>query len=284
MVRRIYVEKKSDYAAAANELYEDLKGYLGLDGLKKVRILIRYDVEGLSDDVFDVARRCVFSEPPVDDIYDEDFPKEDGDRIFSVEYLPGQFDQRADSAVQCVQFLSADADPIIRTATTYCLSGNISDEEFESIRSYCINPVDSRETGFVKPDTLAVNYEEPEDIKIFDGFRVMSEEDLKKLNSITINNLEINTNKIKAQISTDKDLYITSPIPYSKGWTAYVDNQKVDILKANLMYMAIPVEKGNHTITYKYSTPLLLPGTIITLISSGFYIYLLKRKTRTYHI
>ena len=109
-------------------------------------------------------------------------------------------------------------------------------------------------------------------------------EDLKKLNSITINSLEINTNKITAQISTDKDLYITSPIPYSKGWTAYVDNQKVDILKANLMYMTIPVEKGNHTITYKYSTPLLLSGTIITLISSGFYIYLLKRKTRTYHI
>ena len=175
------MEKKSDYAAAANELFEDLKGYLGLEGLKKVRILIRYDVEGLDDDVFDIARRCVFSEPPVDDIYDEDFLKEDGDRVFSVEYLPGQFDQRADSAVQCVQFLSADADPIIRTATTYCLSGTISDEEFESIRSYCINPVDSRETGFEKPDTLAVHYEEPGDIKIFDGFKDMNEGELKEL-------------------------------------------------------------------------------------------------------
>ena len=181
MVRRIYVEKKSAYAAAANELFEDLKGYLKLDGLKKVRILIRYDVENLSDDVFATAQKCVFCEPPVDDLYEDVFPKENGDRIFSVEYLPGQFDQRADSAVQCVQFLSADADPIIKTATTYCLTGDITDEEFEAIKSYCINPVDSRETGFDKPDTLVTNFDEPDDIKIFDGFSAMPEADLKAL-------------------------------------------------------------------------------------------------------
>ncbi len=181
MVRRIYVEKKAPYAAAANELFEDLKGYLDLTGLEKVRILIRYDIENLSDDVFDVAKKCVFSEPPVDDIYEDDFPRGEGDRVFSVEYLPGQFDQRADSAVQCVQFLSADADPIIRTAVTYCLEGTISDEELTQIKSYCINPVDSRETGFIKPETLVANYEEPEDIRIFDGFSSMNEDDLKKL-------------------------------------------------------------------------------------------------------
>ena len=181
MVRRIYVEKKTNYGAAAKELYENLKGYLGLGGLSKVRMLIRYDVENLDDNVFEVAKKCVFSEPPVDDIYEEDFPKEEGDRVFSVEYLPGQFDQRADSAVQCVQFLDAKAEPVIKTAVTYCLSGKITDEEFESIKAYCINPVDSRLTGAVKPDTLVTKFEEPEDIKIFTGFTGMNEKDLKDL-------------------------------------------------------------------------------------------------------
>ena len=181
MVRRIYVEKKSAYAAAAGELLSDLKGYLGLDGLQKVRILIRYDVENLDDDVFGTAEKCVFCEPPVDDLYEDDFPRQTGDRVFSVEYLPGQFDQRADSAVQCVQFLSADSMPIIRTATTYCLVGNISDEEFEAVKSYCINPVDSRETGFDKPETLVSNYDEPADVAIFDGFISMDEDKLKEL-------------------------------------------------------------------------------------------------------
>ena len=181
MVRRIYVEKKSAYAAAANELFEDLKGYLKLDGLSKVRILIRYDIENLDGEIFDTAKKCVFSEPPVDVLYEDDFPKEAGDRVFSVEYLPGQFDQRADSAVQCVQFLSADAAPIIKTATTYCLSGSFSDEEFEAIKSYCINPVDSRETGAEKPGTLVTEFEEPADISIFEGFTAMSENDLKAL-------------------------------------------------------------------------------------------------------
>ena len=183
MVRRIYVEKKTPYGAAAKELFEDLKGYLGLEGLEKVRMLIRYDVENLDDAVFETAKKCVFSEPPVDDIYEEDFPRESGDKFFSVEYLPGQFDQRADSAVQCVQFLDAKAEPVIKTAVTYCLSGNITDDEFESIKSYCINPVDSRLTGALKPDTLVSKFDEPADIKIFDGFISMNEKDLKDLYS-----------------------------------------------------------------------------------------------------
>ncbi|MCR5590115.1 MAG: phosphoribosylformylglycinamidine synthase [Lachnospiraceae bacterium] len=181
MVRRIYVEKKRAYAAAANELLEDLKGYLKLEGLTNVRILIRYDIENLDDDVFETAKNCVFSEPPLDDLYEDDFPHDDSDRIFSVEYLPGQFDQRADSAVQCVQFLSADASPIIKTAVSYCLSGTISGEEFESVKSYCINPVDSKETGMEKPETLAAKFDEPADISIYDGFTKMGEDELKKL-------------------------------------------------------------------------------------------------------
>ena len=181
MVRRIYVEKKKPYAAAAGELFEDLRGYLDLTHLTDVRILIRYDVEDIDDDVFMTAKRCVFSEPPVDDLYEDDFPRQEGDRVFSVEYLPGQFDQRADSAIQCIQFLSADATPIIRTATTYCLSGDISDEQFAAIRSYCINPVDSRETGLEKPETLVQKFDEPGDIRIFDGFSGMNESDLRSL-------------------------------------------------------------------------------------------------------
>jgi len=181
MVKRIYVEKKNAYAASAKELFEDLKGYLKLDGLTKVRVLIRYDVENIESDVFETAKKCVFSEPPVDDLYEEDFARNADDRVFSVEYLPGQFDQRADSAVQCIQFLNASSSPVIKTATTYCLSGNISDEEFEAIKSYCINPVDSRQTGLEKPETLITKFEEPEDIKIFDGFTSMSEDELKEL-------------------------------------------------------------------------------------------------------
>ena len=121
------------------------------------------------------------AEPPVDDLYLEKFEAAEGARIFSVEYLPGQFDQRADSAVQCVQFLDGDAQPIIRSATTYVIEGNVTDEEFDAIKHHCINPVDSRETGLEKPETLVTVFPEPEDVKIFDGFKEMSEADLKAL-------------------------------------------------------------------------------------------------------
>lgn len=180
-VRRIYVEKKEDFAVKARELEEELKGYLGINGLEKVRVLIRYDVEHISDAVFEKACQCVFSEPPVDDLYLENITIQKNARCFSVEYLPGQFDQRADSAVQCVQFLKEDEQPIIRTAVTYILIGNISDDEFEKIKHYCINPVDSRETDMVKPETLVTVFEEPADVASFDGFTDMAEEQLQAL-------------------------------------------------------------------------------------------------------
>ena len=167
---------------AAKELTEDIKGYLGIDGLEKVRVLVRYDVENLSDDTFDKALTSIFSEPPVDDVYEEEFPYDEGkSKIFSVEYLPGQFDQRADSAEQCVKFLNEDEKPVIKSATTYVLVGDVSDEEFEKVKSYCINPVDSRETGLEKPETLKQNFEEPDDVIVFDGFKDMEEEPLKEL-------------------------------------------------------------------------------------------------------
>lgn len=180
-VRRIYVEKKEDFAVKAKELQEEMESYLGIHGVQKVRELIRYDVENLSDDVFEKACRTVFSEPPVDILYQEEFPMPENARVFSVEFLPGQFDQRADSAVQCVQFLKEDEQPIIRTAVTYLLEGSISDEEFEKIKAYCINPVDSRETGMVKPETLVDVFEEPADVKIFENFINLPEEELETL-------------------------------------------------------------------------------------------------------
>ncbi len=180
-VTRIYVEKKQPFAVKAKELKEEIKGYLGILGVKNVRVLIRYDVENLSEETLKTALTAVFSEPPVDDYYLEDFDRDANARVFGVEYLPGQFDQRADSAVQCVKFLKEDEEPVIKTATTYCLTGDITDEEFERIKAYCINPVDSRETGMVKPETLVTVYDEPDDVKVFDGFISLDDEGLNKL-------------------------------------------------------------------------------------------------------
>ena len=180
-VRRVYVEKKPAYAVQAKELKHEISSYLGIKSATNVRVLIRYDVENISDEVFEKACRTVFAEPPVDALYLEKFEAAEGARIFSVEYLPGQFDQRADSAVQCVQFLDGDAQPIIRSATTYVIEGNVTDEEFDAIKHHCINPVDSRETGLEKPETLVTVFPDPEDVKIFDGFKDMSEADLKAL-------------------------------------------------------------------------------------------------------
>ena len=183
MVRRIYVEKKAPYAVKAKELKGDLKNYLGLDNVEAVREFIRYDVENISDEIFAKACKTVFSEPPVDDLYEETIEIPANGHVFSVEYLPGQFDQRADSAVQCVQFLKEDENPIIKTAVTYMIIGDISAEEMDKIKAYCINPVDSRETDMVKPETLVTEFEDPADVAIFDGFSSMSEDELKALYS-----------------------------------------------------------------------------------------------------
>ena len=180
-VRRVYVEKKPAFAVKAKELKHEIKHYLGISTVTAVRELIRYDVENISDEVFEKACKTVFAEPPVDDLYLEKFDVAEGARVFSVEFLPGQFDQRADSAVQCVQFLDENSAPIIRSATTYVIEGTVTDAEFEAIKHHCINPVDSRETGLEKPETLVTVFPDPEDVKIFDGFKDMAEADLKEL-------------------------------------------------------------------------------------------------------
>ena len=179
-VKRVYVEKKKDYAVKAKELLEELRQYLGLE-IEDIRVLIRYDIENLSDTSYQKALGTVFSEPPVDDVYEETFPCGENEVCFSVEFLPGQFDQRADSAEQCVKLLNEDEEAVIRSATTYVVKGNLTSEQLEEIKSYCINPVDSREAGEEKPDTLVMEFDEPEDVKIIEGFQGMEEGKLKEL-------------------------------------------------------------------------------------------------------
>ncbi len=180
-VRRIFVEKKPDYAVKAGELREELVSYLGITGVKSVRVLIRYDIENLSEDTYKKALGTIFSEPPVDEVYEEEFPKNPGDLVFSVEYLPGQFDQRADSAMQCVKLLKEDEEPVIRTATTYVITAPLTLAQEDAIRHFCINPVDSRQAEEDKPKTLVTEFDVPEDIKSFEGFAKASEEELKAL-------------------------------------------------------------------------------------------------------
>ncbi|MDY2590839.1 MAG: phosphoribosylformylglycinamidine synthase, partial [Agathobacter sp.] len=181
-VRRVYVEKKPDFAVKAKELKHEIKHYLGITTIEAVRVLIRYDVENISDDTYKKALLTVFSEPPVDNVYEEEFSCGDA-RVFSVEYLPGQFDQRADSAEQCVKLLNENEEPIIRSATTYVIEGQISEEQFAAIKKHCINPVDSREIGMDKPQTLVQNFDDPDDVIIFDGFIDKDEASLKELYS-----------------------------------------------------------------------------------------------------
>ena len=180
-VRRVYVEKKPDFAVKAGELREEISSYLSIDTVTNVRVLIRYDIENLSEETYQKALVTIFSEPPVDVIYEEEFPKEEADTVFSVEYLPGQFDQRADSAEQCVKLLAEEEEPVIKSATTYVLSGNLTSDQAAAIKAFCINPVDSREASAQKPETLVTQFETPADVASFEGFTTASEEELKAL-------------------------------------------------------------------------------------------------------
>ncbi len=180
-VRRVYVEKKAPYAVKAKELADEIRGYLGVETVTDVRVLIRYDIENLSDDTYNKALTTVFSEPPVDNVYEMTFESGADDFIYSVEFLPGQFDQRADSAEQCVKFFNAEEKPVIRSATTYVISGKLTDEQKEQIMGLCINPVDSRKADEAVPETLITKFAVPADVKVFDGFKDMPEGELKKL-------------------------------------------------------------------------------------------------------
>ena len=181
MVRRIYVEKKPEYAVKAGELYEEITSFVGVKNMTGLRYLIRYDIEDIRPEIYKKACISVFSEPPVDLLYEEDFPKNETDLVFAVESLPGQFDQRADSAEQCIRFLNDSSKCVIRTAEVYCISGKISKSDAEKIENYVINPVDSRISDSVKPNTLIEKYDDPDDVKLFTGFIKMTEKELHSL-------------------------------------------------------------------------------------------------------
>ena len=174
MVYRIYVEKKKPLANGARALREDIRTFLGITALEDVRVLNRYDVEGIDREVFDHAVNTVFSEPQVDDVYEE-LPAAEGETIFAVEYLPGQYDQRADSAAQCIQIISLAERPTVRTARVYLLRGDLSEEQINAIQKYVINPVDSRLASLDLPETLTVDYGMPETVETLTGFREMDE-------------------------------------------------------------------------------------------------------------
>lgn len=177
-VKRIFVEKKKGFQVEAKGVFEDLKTNLGIKGLRKVRIINRYDVEGLSDEEYILARDNVFCEPPVDWFYEEELPVDDNQLVFAMEYLPGQYDQRADAAAQCIQILTCGERPMVKTAKLLLLEGDITSEEFEKIKGYCINPIESREASPVKPESLDRDYEEAADVELLKGFIAMNEDEL----------------------------------------------------------------------------------------------------------
>lgn len=178
-VRRIYVEKKPDFAIRAKELLGELRSYLGLENLDNVRVLVRYDIENISYEDYKKSLGTIFCEPPLDICYESKFSHLESDFYFTVEYLPGQFDQRADSAIQCVKLLGSEDDINICSATTYIFSGQFSETDKESIRNYCINPVDSRIANESIPETLKTDFEMPNDVESIEGFITMDEKALK---------------------------------------------------------------------------------------------------------
>ncbi|MBP3780152.1 MAG: phosphoribosylformylglycinamidine synthase, partial [Selenomonas sp.] len=179
-VRRIFVEKRQGYFdTPARQLCSDLKETFQLDELKAVRIIRRYDIEGLSDEEFKAVRNIVFSEPPVDIVYEEKLPHFPNSRMFAVEYLPGQYDQTADSAAQCVQLVTQKERPEIRVAKVIVVVGDIDMETFAKIKDYCINKVESREAALEKPETLTTEYEEPARVEVLEKFNSLDAESLQ---------------------------------------------------------------------------------------------------------
>ena len=178
-VRRIYVEKKKGFDVEAHGLYQDIKNNLGIEGLKSVRIVNRYDVEGISDEEYNGSRNIIFSEPPVDMVHDENMEISESARLIAIEYLPGQYDQRADSASQCIQILTQGERPATKVAKLIILEGDISDDEYIKVKDYCINPVECQAASMAKPSTLDVEVKAPEDVKSVAGFIKMSVEELE---------------------------------------------------------------------------------------------------------
>ena len=178
MVYRIYVEKKSGLDNEARALLSEISAFLGIKSVEKIRILNRYDAENITEELFNYAVGTVFSEPQLDDVYTK--IESDGAFVFATEYLPGQFDQRADSAAQCIQLISQLDKPGVASAKVYMLYGNITDEDVKRIKKHVINPVEAREASLEKKDTIKIEYSIPKEVKTLDGFIELDEEGLRK--------------------------------------------------------------------------------------------------------
>ena len=176
MVERVYSEKKESLAVEAKALRSDLESVLGIKGIKKLRIINRYDAENISHELFCYAKSTVFSEPQLDIVTDS--LTLSGEKAFAVESLPGQFDQRAQSAAECIGIISRKEPPTVRSAKVYVIDGDISESDFERIKKYVINPVESREADMEKPDTLKTEYPDPGDVEVLDGFTSMKDSEL----------------------------------------------------------------------------------------------------------
>ncbi len=178
MVFRVFVEKRPELAHEAASLLNEARSLLSIEGLTGLRVINRYDAEKIDSELFSYAVKTVFSEPQLDLVYGEEGPDLSGASVFAVEFLPGQFDQRADSAAQCIQIISQKERPLVRSAKVYALYGNLSEADVNAIKKYVINPVEAREAGFEKPETLEMAYEIPSEVAVLDGFRKMTRDEL----------------------------------------------------------------------------------------------------------
>jgi len=180
-VFRIYVEKKPPFAVESKSVLKDVKSALKLDNLKALRIVNRYDVEGLSKEDFILAIPTVFSEPAVDIVYSYLPTNDVNEQTFAIEYLPGQFDQRADSCEQCISLLTQSERPVVKSTKVYIADGKLSDSDITKLKNYLINPVESREASLSEVETLDVHYEIPTTVESIDGFIYSNDEDLKNM-------------------------------------------------------------------------------------------------------
>ena len=180
-IKRVYVEKKTGCDIEASQLLNDIRENLEMANLRGLRILNRYDVEGIAEDTYEKAKKTIFSEPAVDIIHEENFEMAPDEVCFGMEYLPGQYDQRADSAMQCIQIISGDDNTLISAAKIFVLKGELTQDQIDKIKNYCINPVDSREASMDKPDTLRMKLNVPEDVATVKGFITKSDKEVTDL-------------------------------------------------------------------------------------------------------
>ncbi|WFD09935.1 phosphoribosylformylglycinamidine synthase [Tepidibacter hydrothermalis] len=178
-IKRLFVEKKSGFDVEAKKLLRDIKLNLGIKNIDNIRVLNRYDIENISEDVYEKSVKSIFSEPNIDNVYHENIDIDDNSKMFAIEYLPGQYDQRADWAVQCIEILTQNNRPLVNFARTIVIDGEIDNTEFENIKNYLINPVDSREARLDKPENLVVEIDYVDEVEVVDGFIDMDENNLK---------------------------------------------------------------------------------------------------------